>query len=339
LRSRELLWLIDNCEHLIEPVARLVDRVLRTAPGVRILATSREGLDLDGEHISALRSLSLADSGDVDLILNSDAVRLFEDRARAVREDFRVDAGNAKTVDELCRLLDGIPLAIVLAASRVASLGVPEILALLDERFRLLTGGRRVALERHQTLRAAVDWSYSLLQPNEAVVFTRLAVFAGSFDAQATRGVVADDAVDEWAVLDAVDGLVRKSMVVAEEQPDGSVRYQLLETLRQYARERLEQEGGGGDWRRRHADYYVTFSEEAGAGLRTPDEFSWRVQLYLELDNLRAATQWAFDAKDVDLLKRVVFALYHELNTTTLSLGPISTRALSLADDLPAEEQ
>ena len=230
-----------------------------------------------------------------------------------MREDFRVDAANAATVDELCRRLDGIPLAIELAASRVASLGVPEILALLDERFRLLTGGRRVALERHQTLRAAVDWSYSLLQPDEAIVFTRLAVFAGSFDARATRAIVADDEVDEWAVLDAIDGLVRKSMVTAEEQADGSVRYQLLETLRQYARERLEADGHGEDLRRRHADYYVAFSEEAGAGLRAPDEFSWRARLHLELDNLRAATQWAFDVEDVDLLKRVVFALFHEL--------------------------
>ena len=279
---------------------------------MRVLATSREGLDVEGEHIAALRSMSLADSSDVDLIVRSDAVRLFEEHARSVREGFRVDATSATTVDELCRRLDGIPLAIVLAASRVASLGVPEILALLDERFRLLTGGRRVALERHQTLRAAVDWSYSLLQADEAVVFTRLAVFAGSFDARATRAIVADDAVDEWAVLDAIDGLVRKSMVVAEEQADGSVRYQLLETLRQYARERLEQQGKAGDWRRRHADYFVRLSEETGAGLMTSEEFAWRARLDLELDNLRAATQWAFDAEDVGLLKRVVFALYQE---------------------------
>jgi len=339
LRGRELLWLIDNCEHLIDPVARLVDRVLRTAPGVRILATSREGLDVDGEHIAALRSMSLANSSDIELIVLSDAVRLFEERAQAVREDFRVDAANAMAVDELCRRLDGIPLAIVLAASRVASLGVPEILALLDERFRLLTGGRRVALERHQTLRAAVDWSFSLLQPDEAVVFARLAVFAGSFDAAATRAIVADDLVDEWAVLDAVDGLVRKSMVSAEEQPDGSVRYQLLETLRQYARERLEHDGGGADWRRRHAEYYVAFSEVAGVGLRTPDEFSWRARLHLELDNLRAATLWALDVGDVDLLKRVVFALPEELSLTSRWLGSIAMQTLSLADQLPRNER
>jgi predicted ATPase len=337
-RSRELLWLIDNCEHLIEPVARLVDRVLRAAPGVRILATSREGLDVDGEHIAALRSMSLADSTDVELIVLSDAVRLFEERARAVREDFRVDATNATTVAELCRRLDGIPLAIVLAASRVASLGVAEILALLDERFRLLTGGRRVALERHQTLRAAVDWSFSLLQPDEAAVFARLAVFAGSFDARATRAIVADETVDEWAVLDAIDGLVRKSMVTAEEQANGSVRYQLLETLRQYARERLEHDGSGADWRRRHADHYVAFSEEAGAGLRTVDEFAWRARLNLELDNLRAATLWAFDVRDVDLLKRVVFALPEELALTSRWLGPIATHTLALADQLPRQE-
>jgi hypothetical protein len=138
-------------------------------------------------------------------------------------------------------------------------------------------------------------------------------------------------------VLDAIDGLVRKSMVSAEEQADGSVRYQLLETLRQYARERLERDGGS-DWRRRHAEYYVAFSEGAGAGLRSPDEFSWRARLHLELDNLRAATQWAFDAEDLDLLKRVVFALPEELALTSRWLGPIATHTLSLADQLPRQE-
>ena len=260
--------------------------------------------------------MSLADSSDVDLIVRSDAVRLFEEHARSVREGFRVDATSATTVDELCRRLDGIPLAIVLAASRVASLGVPEILALLDERFRLLTGGRRVALERHQTLRAAVDWSYSLLQADEAVVFTRLAVFAGSFDARATRAIVADDAVDEWAVLDAIDGLVRKSMVVAEEQADGSVRYQLLETLRQYARERLEQQGKAGDWRRRHADYFVRLERRdrrrshdvEGIRLARPAGPRARQPASRDAVGLRRGRR--------DLLKRVVFALYQELVTT-----------------------
>jgi predicted ATPase len=223
LRPKEMLWLLDNCEHLIEAVARLVDRVMHACVRVRVLATSREALEVDGERAMSLRSMTVAGSDELDAVAASDAVRLFVDRAVAARSGFVLDATNATSVNTICRRLDGIPLAIELAAARVVSMSPSEIAALLDERFRLLSGGRRVALERHQTLRAAVEWSYGLLNDRDRAVFERLSVFAGSFDAAAARAVVTDDAVAEWDVIDSLDGLVRKSLVVADEQPGGAL--------------------------------------------------------------------------------------------------------------------
>jgi predicted ATPase/class 3 adenylate cyclase len=338
LGAKQLLWVLDNCEHLIDPAARLADRVLRAAPGIKILATSREGLDLDGEHIIPLRSLRTSDAAVLDAIAESDAVRLFVDRAVAVRPEFALDASNAVTVNELCRRLDGIPLAIELASSRVASLGVDETLRLLDERFRLLTGGRRVALERHQTLRATVDWSYSLLTDTERVVFDRLGVFAGSFDARAGRAVVADETMDEWDVLDALDGLVRKSMITSDDS-SGGVRFQLLETMRQYARERLDASATTDAMRRRHLDHYVVVTREIHDGLMTADELASRAQLSAELDNIRAASLWALDVGDVHSIVEVVKALDEERWVGNAPIGDVANRALPLIDALSPEDQ
>jgi predicted ATPase len=344
LRTRELLWVVDNCEHLVEPTARLVDHVLRSCPGVRVLATSREALDVEGEATVPIRSMALAVSDNAADIAQSDAARLFAERAGTARAGFGFDASNAAAINEVCRRLDGIPLAIELAASRVASLGVAEILTLLDERFRLLTGGRRIALERHQTLRATVDWSYSLLDETERTVFARLAVFPGSFDTHAARAVVADDpmengAVDEWAVLDALDGLVRKSMLALDEQPDASVRYQLLETMRQYGRERLEEAGASDAVRRRHAEHFVARCEEIGLGLMGPDELAWRARLLLEVDNIRAVGAWAIDVRDVRTVLRIIVALDDERLTGVLPIGAIATAALPLFDELTEDER
>src|SRR4051812_3149593 len=339
LRSRQLLWILDNCEHLVDPAARLVDRVLRAAPGVAVLATSREGLDVDGEHILALRSLRTSELDSVEAITESDAVRLFVDRAEAVRSGFRLDSSNASTVNELCGRLDGIPLAIELAASRAASLGVDEILTLLDERFRLLTGGRRVALERHQTLRATVDWSYSLLNSDERTVFARLATFTGSFDTRAVRAVVADEPLDAWNALDALDGLVRKSMVNPDEQATGSVRYQMLETMRQYARERLDESNEGDRCRRRHLEHFVAVTLEIGDGLMTAEELDARGRLMTELDNIRAACIFALDTGEVRSLLQIATALDEERMIGNAPIGLFANRALALKDSLTPDEQ
>ena len=301
LRPKALLLVLDNCEHLLSAVGALVGRVLRECPGVRILATSREGLAVSGEQVWPLPSLPLPDPSDaMATTAANDAVVLFVERATAARATFVLDAANAGAVAEICRRLDGIPLAIELAAARVVSMAPVEIKELLDERFRLLTGGRRSSVERHQTLRATVDWSYSLLGEQEQAVFDRLGVFAGTFDARAAQAVVTGDDLEPWDVLDALAELVGKSMVVAEDTAESTTRYRMLETLRQYARERLDEHGEIDRWRRRHAEYFTTWAEEAGPGLYGPDEFAWRTREGAELDNLRAAVTWALDCDDVD---------------------------------------
>jgi predicted ATPase/class 3 adenylate cyclase len=314
LRAKELLLVLDNCEQLLGPVSAFVENVLRECPRVRILATSREGLGVGGEHVWPLGSLPLPEASGAGIATN-DAVRLFVERAESARVTFVLDGASVGVVGDICRRLDGIPLAIELAAARVVSMSPVEIGGLLDERFRLLTGGRRSAVERHQTLRATVDWSYSLLDERERSVFERLGVFAGSFDARAAQAIVVGDGVEAWDVLDALAELVAKSMVNADETTEGTTRYEMLETLRQYARERIYEHGDTDRWRRRHADYFAGWAEEAGAGLLSPDELAWRARERAELDNLRAAVTWALDrdeGDDLPLALRIVAALAGE---------------------------
>jgi predicted ATPase len=330
---------LDNCEHLLGPTARLADDVLHGCPGVRVLATSREGLGIEGERIWALRSLPLPDTtSDTTATETNDAVRLFTERATDAHADFALDAASGRAVAEICRRLDGIPLAIELAAARVVAMSPPEIAGRLDERFRLLTGGRRTAVERHQTLRATVDWSYSMLGEREQAVFDRLGVFAGSFDAAAAQAVVSGDDIEPWDVLDALTELVAKSMVVVERAPSGT-RYQLLETMRAYARERVDDEGEADGWRRRHAAHYAEFAERCGPGLAGPDEITWRLRFREELDNLRAAVTWSLDrgaADDGRFGLRIIAALAYQANQDRPSgLGAWAERAVDLADAAP----
>jgi hypothetical protein len=221
---------------------------------------------------------------------------LFCERASGSRPSFTLSETNVPSVVEICRHLDGIPLAIELAAARVAAMTPAEIASHLDERFRLLTDGRRTAVERHQTLRAAVDWSYGLLSAPEQVVFDRLAVFSGGFTLAAATAVVVGDAIAGWDVVDAVAGLVGKSMVVAEPGPGEETRYQLLETLRQYGQDRLDEDGDTDRCQRRHAEYFATFAADVARGLRGRDEFAWRQRLMGDLDNLRSAVTWGLES-------------------------------------------
>jgi predicted ATPase/class 3 adenylate cyclase len=318
LQPREALVVLDNCEHLLDAASRLAEGVLRECPAARVLATSREVLAVPGEQVIGLRSLPVpdADTTDPETIAASDAVRLFVDRARAARAGFHVDEGNEAAVGEICRRLDGIPLALELAAARVAAMSAVEIASLLDERFRLLTGGRRTAVERHQTLRATVEWSYSLLEPHERRVFDRLGVFAGTFDATAARDVASGVGVEEWDVLDALASLVAKSMLTVDETTDGTTRYGMLETLRAYARERLEESGEADVWRRRHADHFARFAEDAGPELLRRDELVWRPRVRADTANLRAAVAWALDSQhepDAELALRILAALAYEV--------------------------
>ena len=313
LRDKQLLVVLDNCEHLLDTAARLADGILRDCPNVRILATSRESLDLDGERVVRVRSLPLpdpsVDAEAADAVDAVDAVRLFIERARGAEPDFRLDAGDLSVVAEICRRLDGIPLAIELAAARVVSMSPAEIAGLLDERFRLLTGGRRTAVERHQTLRATVDWSYSLLQPTERAVFDRLGVFPASFDAAAARAVTQGDGVEDWDVRDALTGLVNKSMINTASGATGSTRYQLLETMRQYSRERLDQTGDADPRRRAHAEYYAQLADDYGDAMLTGHDIQRKQsEIRFEWDNYRAAVTWSLDSDvpgDGDLALRI----------------------------------
>jgi predicted ATPase len=312
LRTRATLVVLDNCEHLLDAAAEFAEAVLAQCPDTLLVATSREALAVAGEQVWPLRSLRMPKESSVDVALASAAVQLFAERARAVAPDFTLDARNATAVLEVCRRLDGIPLAIELAASRVGAMSPAEIAGLLDERFRLLTGGRRNAVERHQTLRATVDWSYSLLRDSDRLVFDRLGVFLGTFDAAAAAAVVGGDGVEAWDVRDALAGLVGRSMLVAEPGDGGITRYGMLETLRHYARERIDETDEADRWRRNHARYYEQLAEQLGAALIGPDELAAHAHIRAELDNLRAAFTWALERPepaDVELGIGIIAAL------------------------------
>jgi len=335
LRTRRSLVVLDNCEHLIEASAELAEQILVGAPGVRMLVTSREGLGVPGEHAWPVPSLGVSAAIDAAA---GDAVVLFTERARAVDPGFVVDGEALEAVVEVCRRLDGIPLAIELAAARVKAMSPAEISAHLDERFRLLTGGRRGRVERHQTLRSALEWSYSLLSDTERVVFDRLGVFPASFDEAAALAVCVGDGVDRWDVIDSLAGLVAKSMVGTERTVEAT-RYRLLETLRHFARDRAGDRVDG--LRRRHAAHYAVFAEQAGAALDGAGELEWRPRVEAELDNLRTATRWASDANNVDdivLGARVLGGLVREMFLRpSWGLAGWATPALDCVDDLPGE--
>jgi predicted ATPase/class 3 adenylate cyclase len=297
LSGRQALIILDNCEHLLDAAAGIAQGILLAAPGVRVLATSREPLGVAGERVLGVPSLRVASEPSLAAIAACEAVQLFMERAEATRPGLELDATNADEIVEICRRLDAIPLAIELAAARLTSMSPGEIAGLLDERFRLLTGGRRRGVERHHTLRATVEWSYALLGERERTIFDRLGIFAGSFDADAATAVAGDDELAAWDVRDALDDLVAKSMIVRDDGTDASARFRLLETLRQYALERLDGTGQTEHYRRRHAEHYATFAEAAGLGLEGPDEAAWAGRFDAERDNLRAAVAWALDAQ------------------------------------------
>jgi len=287
--DRQLLILLDNCEHLLDASAELVVALLAGAPGLTVLATSREPIGVTGEATWRVPSLSVADA----------AIELFADRARLAQAGFTVSSDNAAAVAEICGRLDGMPLAIELAAARVRALSLTEIVDGLHDRFRLLTGGSRTAVRRQQTLRASVDWSYALLTEPERVLFRRLAVFLGGFDLDAAQAVAGGGDVERYQVLDQLTLLVDKSLVVAD-NASGRTRYRLLETVRQYALEKLAESGEADAVRARHRDYYTAMAAllDAPAGSNYEQRLE---QAETEIDNLRAAFGWSREHSDFEL--------------------------------------
>ena len=289
VRDRQMLVVLDNCEHLLDASAELVVALLSGAAGLTFLATSREAIGVAGEVSWRVPSLSL----------DGEAIELFTDRARRARPDFTLTDDNAAMVGEICARLDGVPLAIELAAARVRALSLAEILESLHDRFRLLTGGARTAVRRQQTLRASVDWSHALLTEPERVLLRRLAVFLGGFDFDAARAVAGGGDVARYQVLDQLSLLVDKSLVVADDT-GGRTRYRLLETVRQYALEKLGESGEAETVRARHRDHYTALAAplDAPAGR----DYEQRIeQANTEIDNLRAAFTWSRENSDCEL--------------------------------------
>jgi predicted ATPase/DNA-binding NarL/FixJ family response regulator len=318
LRTQRALLVLDNCEHLVDACAELVDGLLRACHDLAVLATSREPLGIAGEMAWRVPSLDLPDLDDVDAVRedgspvfgSSAAVRLFVERACAARPDFTLTAVQAPAVARICRRLDGIPLALELAAARVMALSVEQVADRLDDRFRLLTGGNRTALPRQRTLRATVDWSYDLLSEQERAMLSRLATFAGGWTLEAAEVVCAGDGLEPFEVLDLLQRLVGRSLVVAEICPDGTNRYRMLEMLQQYALERLVERGEEEDARRRHAACFLALAERAESELRGPREGEWSARLEGENENLRAALRWAIDRREAEHALRLGSALW-----------------------------
>jgi non-specific serine/threonine protein kinase len=295
LQRQPLLLVLDNCEHLVDACAALVERLLAACPALHILATSREPLQLAGERQWRVPPLATPDPHDDDALANLagyPAVQLFLARALDVVSTFHLTSATAPAVARICAHLSGLPLAVELAAARVRVLTVAQILDRLDDALRLLTGGSRAAPTRQQTLRATLDWSYALLSPSEQAVFARLAVFAGGSDLDAAEAVCAGAAVPSADMLDLLTRLVDKSLVLVEEGA-AAARYRLLEPVRQYALERLAASGDDERTRARHAAYYLALAEQAAPALRGPAQVAWLDRLDCEQDNLRAALRWA----------------------------------------------
>jgi len=286
LKAKRLLLLLDNCEHLVAACAYLAEALLRACPHLRILATSREALNIAGETVWRVPSLSLPDLlhlPSVEHLTQYEAVRLFIERALISRPDFVLTSQGAPSVAQVCHRLDGIPLAIELAAARVKVLSVEQIAARLDNRFRLLTSGSRTALPRQKTLRAAIDWSYDLLSETERMVLRRLSVFAGGWTLEAAEAICVGEGIEWHEVLDPLMQLVDKSLVMMEEQ-GGTVRYRLLETVRQYGRDKLPASGEADVVRGRHRDWYLALAERAEPELLGSNQAVWLERLETEHD-------------------------------------------------------
>jgi len=334
LRGKQLLLILDNCEHLIEACAKISAELLHNCPKLKIIASSREALGIDGETVYRVPSLSLPDNGtSITSLLDFEATRLFTERAVKANAHFILTKENALYVTQICERLDGIPLAIELAAARVKLFTPQQIAERLSDRFKLLTGGSRTALPRQQTLRALIDWSYHTLNETEQHVLRQLAVFSGGWSFEAAESVVG-----EIEAMEGLSGLVNKSLVNVEEQ-DGESRYQYLETVRQYAMEKLLESGDGANARHRHLAHFMEVSRRAEEKFSSAQRLIWVNRLELEHDNIRSALGWALESNPESALQMVCSLAVFWLSRSYMTEGcnwcqaAISrAEALSLAD-------
>ena len=299
LGDKQLLLVMDNCEHVVGAAAGLVDRLLDSCLGVRILATSREALGVEGEARWLVPPLSVPEpqgTPSLEQLQAYESVRLFVERARERGPSFSLSPHNAIAVTEICSTLEGMPLAVELAAARVATLSLEQIAQRLTDSLKLLTGGARTAVDRRRTLKGTLDWGHDLLAKLERVLFRRLSVFAGGWTLEALEAVGSGEGVEAGEVLDLLSGLVEKSLVVVKGSDQGEVRYRLLEPIRQYALEKLEESGEAEGVQERHAGYYLELAETAEPELIGFRQETWLELLDVELDNLRAALSWSLEA-------------------------------------------
>ena len=341
LRKKKALLLLDNCEHLLDAVANLAGVLLGSCPRLKLLATSREPLGVASEATWAVPSLSVPGADylpDPDNLARYESVRLFVDRTSAKLVAFALTPENARAVAEVCQKLDGVPLAIELAAARMAILTADQIAQRLDRTLGILTGGSRTVEPRHRTLRAALDWSYELLSEPERKLFGRLSVFAGGFTLEAVEAVGPGDGIEESEVLELFLMLVDKSLVVAEPDGEDSFRYGMLEPVRQYAREKLEVSSQAEQTLQRHAEYFLAFAEKAEPELNGPDQAAWLERLEREHDNLRAARRWLHESGQKEAGLRLAGALLRLWSTHGhLEEGQRwFEEALAIGDDSPS---
>ena len=305
LREKSLILLLDNCEHLIDACAGLAGLLLGQCPGITIMATSRERMEIDGEAVFLLQPLRVPDEDVEDLagLLAFEAVALFIERGRMARPGFDLTPENAAAVVQICQCLDGIPLALELAAARLPALQAVQIAQRLDDRFRLLAAGKRAALPHHQTLLASIDWSHALLSAGEQRLLRRLAVFAGGWTLEAAETVCAGETLESFEILDHLAQLVSKSLVESR-RDKGQLRYTMLETIRQYALVKLEAAGEQSRARARHLAYYLKYSETWGRKLRTWEYTQVLYRLDSEIENLRQAVQWSYEQPEPETAEK-----------------------------------
>ncbi len=316
---KQLLLVLDNCEHLVEAVAQLSETLLRACPNLRILASSRESLDVAGETTYRVPSLSLPDLNsppNIESLRLFEATRLFIERAKANRPDFTFTNQNALALTQICITLDGIPLAIELAAARVKTLSLEQIALRLTDRFQLLTTGNRTALTRHQTLRALIDWSYNLLSESEQSLWQRLTVFVGGWDLENAEKVCGGDGVRVEEILDLLNQLVNKSLVIVEEK-EAIVRFRFLETIRQYGLEKLTENGGLEALQKKHAEYYAEWIKQLGPKLKGAEQHQAEILVDRDYPNVLAAIKWAIANQN----SRIALAIEAELGFYVYTRG------------------
>jgi len=339
LKSKRALLILDNCEHLIKPSADLAHAIVKNAPNVRMIASSREPLHVPGEKTYPILPLSVPDrNASLQVLQATPSVQLFVQRAQGHKPAFELNEREAPAVAELVARLEGIPLALELAAARVRAMSVADINKRLTDRYKLLTGGSRVLQERQQTLRALVDWSYELLGENEQCMLRRLAAFVGGFDLEAAEKVCGVEPIEDFEVLDLLGSLVDKSLVMLEERDEGS-RYRMLETIRDYASDKLKGEGEDAEAAARHCEYYYRMAVDARDGIDGADQPQWLTRLEAELDNLRAAMSMALSGTTEDPVLSVKLAVQLQGFWILRSYITEGRRLVKAALELPAVQE